>query len=120
MRLTLERMRAAQEVGDSMAFSRADIDFHAAVLNSVENYFVAALLAPVDAGLREIRTQTSQERRMNERAVVMHEKIYQAIRRRSARAAAELMSRHLNETKKYIEGLSRQSDEDTTSVHADS
>jgi DNA-binding FadR family transcriptional regulator len=90
-----------------VAFSHADIDFHLAVLNSVDNYFVPALLAPIDAGLREIRVQTSQERRMNERAIVMHGKIYDAIRKRSARAAADLMDRHLEETKRYIAGMSQ-------------
>ncbi|HEX6515717.1 MAG TPA: FadR/GntR family transcriptional regulator [Nocardioidaceae bacterium] len=107
MRDALERMKESQAAGDMVAFSHADIDFHLAVLNSVDNYFVPALLAPIDAGLREIRVQTSQERRMNERAIVMHGKIYDAIRKRSARAAADLMDRHLEETKRYIAGMSQ-------------
>lgn len=105
MRDALDRMKQSQEAGDMVAFSRADVDFHLAVLNAVDNYFVPALLAPVDAGLREIRVQTSQERSMNERAILMHGRIYDAIRKRSARSAAEVMERHLEETTRYIEGM---------------
>lgn len=102
MRDALKRMEDAQQADDLVALSKADIDFHLAILRAVDNYFVPALLAPVDAGLRELRVQTSRDPRMNERALVMHTKIYDAIRRRSARAASELMARHLDETRKFI------------------
>jgi DNA-binding GntR family transcriptional regulator len=59
----------------------------------------------VDAGLREIRLQTSSVRAANERALEMHGKIYDAIRRRSSRAAADLMARHLDETREHVAAM---------------
>ena len=106
MRTALDRARAAHEDRDVESFSRADIDFHLAVLRSVGNDFVPALLAPVDAGLREIRFQTSQNHAVNARALEMHSRIYDAIRKRSPRAAADLMARHLEETRTHIAAMS--------------
>ncbi len=106
MRSALDRARAAHEVQDAVSFSRADIDFHLAVLRSVDNDFVPALLAPVDAGLREIRLQTSQDHAVNTRALEMHNRIYEAIRKRAPRSAADLMARHLEETRAYIASMS--------------
>jgi DNA-binding FadR family transcriptional regulator len=105
MRDALERARTAREGDDHEALSRADIDFHLAVLGAVGNQFVPALLGPVDAALREIRLQTSRDRTATARALVMHERIYDAIRRRSAATAGELMSRHLEETRRHIATL---------------
>lgn len=105
MREALDRARTAHDADDVEAFSRADIDFHLAVLGAVENQFVPALLDPVEAALREIRLQTSQDRSANARALVMHGRIYDAIRRRSARGASEQMSRHLEETRRHIAGM---------------
>jgi len=102
MRDALDRARTAHAADDAELFARADIDFHLAVLRSVGNDFVPALLAPVDAGLREIRLQTSQDRAANERALEMHGRIYEAIRKRSSRAAADLMARHLDETRQHV------------------
>jgi GntR family transcriptional repressor for pyruvate dehydrogenase complex len=105
MREALDRARAAYENDDPQQFARADIDFHLAVLRSVRNDFVPALLAPVDAGLREVRLQTSKNRAANERALQMHGRIYEAIRKRSSRAAADLMARHLDETRKHVAAM---------------
>jgi GntR family transcriptional repressor for pyruvate dehydrogenase complex len=106
MRDALQRMNASLD-DDAVTFSQADIDFHLAVLLAVGNYFIPALLAPVDAGLREIRTRTSQNREMNERAIAMHTRIYEAIRAGSARKAASSMALHLEETRAYIAGSLR-------------
>jgi GntR family transcriptional regulator, transcriptional repressor for pyruvate dehydrogenase complex len=108
MRAALESAEAAFAAGDVEAFSSADIDFHQAVLTSVENHFVPALLVPVDGALREIRLQTSRDAAASRRALVMHGRIFDAIRRRSSRAAADAMSLHLRETRKHIDGMARQ------------
>ena len=105
MRDALERMSAAREADDVAALSQADIDFHLAVLNAAGNHFVPALLAPIDSALRALRLQTSQDLRMSDRAIVMHGRIYEAIRKRSSKLAADLMSRHLDETRKHIAEL---------------
>jgi len=105
MRRALDRAAAALEAGDIDLFSRADIDFHAAVLDAVGNQFVPAMLVPVDGALQEIRRQTSQDHAASRRALVMHRRILDAVRRRSATAAAEAMRRHLDETRRHIEAM---------------
>jgi GntR family transcriptional repressor for pyruvate dehydrogenase complex len=99
---------AAFEDGDVDAFCGADLAFHQAVLDAVGNHFVPALLVPVDAALREIRSRTSRDRRASRRALVMHTRIYEAIRRRSSSAAAEAMRRHLDETRRHVESMTQQ------------
>lgn len=108
MRDALQRARVAHEGGDAEALSRADIDFHLAILGAVENQFVPALLDPVEGALREIRLQTSRDRAAGARALAMHQRIYEAIRRRSSSAASELMGRHLEETKRHIGTMGEQ------------
>jgi GntR family transcriptional repressor for pyruvate dehydrogenase complex len=91
--------------GDVAAFSAADIDFHQAVLAAVGNQFVPALLAPVDGALREIRRQTSEDVRASRRALVMHERVFEAVRSRSSTAAGEAMRKHLAETRRHIDSM---------------
>lgn len=99
---------AAYEDRDVDAFCGADLAFHQAVLDAVGNHFVPALLVPVDAALREIRSRTSRDRRASRRALVMHTRIYEAIRRRSSSTAAEAMRRHLDETRRHVESMTEQ------------
>jgi len=108
MRQALERADEALVNGDVDAFSRADIDFHHGVLAAVGNHFVPAMLMPVDGALQEIRRQTSQDPAASRRALVMHRRILDAVRRRSSTAAAEAMRRHLDETRRHIEGMTYQ------------
>ena len=105
MRAALDAARTALDDEDVAAFSRADIAFHAAVLEAVGNQFVPALLVPAEAALREIRVQTSRDRAASDRALVMHSRIYDAIRRRSARTASDAMARHLDETRRHIAAM---------------
>ncbi len=105
MREALERAEAALGSGDVDAFSRADIDFHQAVLGAVGNQFVPALLVPVDGALQEIRRQTSRDPVASRRALVMHRRIFDAVRGRSAGTAEEAMRRHLDETRRCIDAM---------------
>jgi GntR family transcriptional regulator, transcriptional repressor for pyruvate dehydrogenase complex len=105
MQDAVERAEFALAEADVSAYSAADIDFHQAVLGAVGNRFVAALLVPVDGALQEIRWQTSQDARASRRALVMHRRILDAVRKRSAAAAGEVMRRHLAETRRHIETM---------------
>lgn len=98
----LERAEEALAERDVPAFSVADLDFHRAVIEAVGNDFVPAMLVPIDAALREIRLQTSRDLRAARRALVMHGRVYDAIRRRSSSDAEDAMRRHLDETRRHI------------------
>ena len=105
MREALARAETALAARDVEAFSQADMDFHQAVLGACENHFVPALLVPVDAALREIRLQTSEDVAASRRALVMHGRVYDAVRRRAGQAAADAMRQHLDETRRHIETM---------------
>ena len=105
MREALTRAEAALDERDVEAFSQADIDFHQAVLGACGNHFVPALLVPVDAALREIRLQTSEDVAASRRALVMHGRVHDAVRRRAGQAAADAMRLHLDETRRHIESM---------------
>jgi DNA-binding FadR family transcriptional regulator len=105
MRSALELAETAFEEADVVAFSAADLDFHQAVLGAVGNHFVPALLVPVDAALREIRLQTSRDARAARRALVMHRRVFDAIRARSSKSASDAMAQHLDETRRHIERM---------------
>jgi GntR family transcriptional regulator, transcriptional repressor for pyruvate dehydrogenase complex len=102
MSTALERAKAALADGDVHAFSVADLDFHRAVLEAAGNDFVPALLVPIDAALYEIRLQTSRDARASRRALVMHGRVYDAIRRRASTEAEDAMRQHLDETRRNI------------------
>lgn len=104
MDAALGAMRA-ELAGDAERFSAADIAFHDAVLAAAGNPFIAALLAPVQAGLRRVRVLTSADRAMCELAIRRHTAIRTAIGRRARHRAAEEMSRHLVETETHIDQL---------------
>jgi GntR family transcriptional regulator, transcriptional repressor for pyruvate dehydrogenase complex len=102
MSAALERAKEALADGDVHAFSVADLDFHGAVIEAVGNDFVPALLVPIDAALYEIRLQTSRDVRAGRRALVMHGRVYDAIRRRASADAEDAMRQHLDETRRNI------------------
>jgi GntR family transcriptional repressor for pyruvate dehydrogenase complex len=102
MRVALEQAKEALAEGDVHAFSVADLDFHRAVIEAVGNDFVPALLVPIDAALYEIRLQTSRDVRASRRALVMHGRVYDAIRRRASTDAEDAMRQHLDETRRNI------------------
>jgi DNA-binding FadR family transcriptional regulator len=103
MRVALEVAEVALKEADVAAFSAADLDFHQAMLGAVGNHFVPALLVPVDAALREIRLQTSRDVTAARRALIMHRRVFDAIRSRSSKAASDAMARHLDETRRHID-----------------
>ena len=105
MREALARAETALDARDVEVFSQADIDFHQAVLGACGNHFVPALLVPVDAALREIRLQTSEDVAASCRALVMHGRVHDAVRRRAGQAAADAMRQHLDETRRHIESM---------------
>jgi len=107
-------MMAEHLGGDVDAFSRADIRFHEAVMRAAGNEFIPSLMTPLDAALLPLRRQTSQDQVMNKRALVMHRRIHEAIRDRSARAARTNMAEHMQETQRYFARLSEGSNGETS------
>lgn len=95
------RMRAATEVGDESLFQAADVDFHAAILNAAGNRRVTEVAANtriqmMDRGLSTTATRTLAD------ILLVHERIFDAIRSRDPKASAARMRDHLVETTQLL------------------
>lgn len=102
---TVRRMQAAHEAGDVPEFSAADVEFHDGVMLAAGNPFLAALLQPIKALVREVREHTSLAPDMRVTAVAAHTAILGAIRDGDVAAAELAMSEHMAETHRVIERL---------------
>lgn len=105
LRDCLEQMRQAHEREDVDMFSAADVDFHDALMSAAGNPFLAALLQPIKALVREVRLQTSLETEMREVALASHQAILEAVSAGDEAAAARGMTEHLAEASRAIDWL---------------
>lgn len=101
----IERMRQAHERGDVVEFSAADVDFHDGIMTAARNPFLAALLQPIKALVREVRVHTSLEPGMRLTAVAAHSAIFDAVAAGDEAAARRCMTEHLAETHRVIDRL---------------
>jgi GntR family transcriptional repressor for pyruvate dehydrogenase complex len=91
----LERMRQAADLD---AFVSADLAFHQALMDAAGNQYVAALLQPIEALLREERRGTSYEPTLRRGAIAAHQRIARAVHRGDAAGARRAMVAHIEET----------------------
>ncbi len=105
LRNCIERMRQAHDDGDVAGFSAADVDFHDGLMTAACNPFLAALLQPIKALVREVRVQTSLEPEMRLVAVAAHGAILEAVVAGDDAAARSTMTEHLAETHRVIDRL---------------
>jgi DNA-binding FadR family transcriptional regulator len=92
-------IQAMREAGaDVPAFVAGDLAFHEAVMSAAGNRVVAALYEPIASLLHETRQQTSRDQVAREHAIAAHERILEAITRRSPAQAAWAMRDHLAQT----------------------
>lgn len=103
LRDAVHRMVEAHERDDVHTFSAADLDFHDAVTAAAGNPFLAALLEPVMALLREIRETTSVDSGARAAGIRAHQEILAAIEAADDAAARERMSEHMAQTHRAIE-----------------
>jgi DNA-binding FadR family transcriptional regulator len=101
----IERMRQAHERDDIAGFSAADVDFHDDLMSAADNPFLAALLQPIKALVREVRLQTSLESEMREAALAAHQAILDAVAAGDETAAARCMTEHLADASRAIDRL---------------
>jgi GntR family transcriptional repressor for pyruvate dehydrogenase complex len=105
LRDCIERMRRAHEREDVVEFSAADVDFHDALMVAARNPFLAGILQPIKALVREVRLQTSVEPQMRLTAVAAHSAILEAVAAGDEEAARRSMTEHLAETHRVIDRL---------------
>lgn len=105
LRGSLEGMRQTVYLKDVGDFSQADVDFHDAVMRAAGNPFLAALMEPVKALVRQVRARTSLALDMRVTAIDAHASILDAIAAGDPESARQTMSAHMNQTHRVIDRL---------------
>ena len=103
LELSLKQMRGAALTGDVAAFVAADIAFHQQVLDAAGNNFIASLFDPLSRILQLTRHQTSAHAPVREHAIEHHQRILDAVRRRSASKAGRAMREHMTQTERDMD-----------------
>lgn len=103
LRAAIDEMVEAHQRDDVRAFSAADLDFHDAVMTAAGNPFLAGLLEPVMALLREVRVSTSMDRDARVSGIRAHEEILAAIAAADEATARDRMNEHMTQTHRVIE-----------------
>jgi GntR family transcriptional regulator, transcriptional repressor for pyruvate dehydrogenase complex len=102
-------MRAAED--DPVAFTDADVRFHANLAASTGNRLLSWLIEALAEPLRESRVKSTAGHLTRGRSVApvvaQHEEILEAVKRRQAKAAAAAMTNHLRETEKDLRAVLR-------------
>ncbi len=98
----LDGMRAAAAINDVAEFVIHDIAFHDVILDSCGNRFVRTLFDPLQALLRERRTETSRVPAVQEHAIEMHAAVIDALRTQDADRAHAAMSAHMDQTERDL------------------
>jgi DNA-binding FadR family transcriptional regulator len=95
---SLREMRSAAASGDVAAFVAADIAFHHTVLEAADNNFITSLFDPLAKILELTRHQTSSHAPVRQHAIEHHQRIVDAVRRRSPSKAGRAMREHMIQT----------------------
>ncbi len=102
MERELDGMRAASAVNDVEAFVVHDIAFHDVIIDSCGNRLVRTLFDPLQALLKERRTETSKVPAVQEHAIGMHAAVIDALRTQDADLAYAAMSAHMDQTERDL------------------
>ena len=98
----LDRMREASDRDDVDGFTKADLEFHQAVMAAAGNPFITALFEPLVDLLFEVRRAASGYRPGRETAIAAHRKVLEAIEHGVPDAARDAMGLHMQQTAERI------------------
>lgn len=79
-----------------------DIAFHDLILDACGNSFLRILLDPLQALLKERRTETSRVPAVQEHAIEMHAAVLAALRTQDPDRAHAAMSAHMDQTERDL------------------
>lgn len=98
-------MRDARDAHDTDTFVKADIAFHAVLMDAVGNPFIVALFEPVAELVYRARAETSSDAATRDHAIAMHEAIVVAVESGDPAASAQAMRDHMLQTEHDLERL---------------
>ena len=112
MEMSIAAMRAGE--GESEAFHAADVRFHENLAAASGNRMLVFLIEALAGPLRESRLRSFAGHRARgggvEDVVQQHQAILDAVTARSAKAAAQAMRNHLEQTERDLRTLLKESD----------
>jgi GntR family transcriptional regulator, transcriptional repressor for pyruvate dehydrogenase complex len=112
MEMSIAAMRAGE--GESEAFHAADVRFHENLAAASGNRMLVFLIEALAGPLRESRLRSFAGHRARgggvEDVVQQHQAILDAVTARSAKAAAQAMRNHLEQTERDLRALLKESD----------
>ena len=94
----LERMRTTHDAGDLDGFVEADLAFHDVILAASGNLLVPAVYDPVRRLLAQTRRETSAVPEIQSNAIVMHERIVEAMSNSDPEQTRSAMADHMQQT----------------------
>jgi GntR family transcriptional repressor for pyruvate dehydrogenase complex len=94
----LDAMRDAHASDDVVAFTRADLAFHRALSQAVDNELIAALFDPMAHLIEQERLRTSRSVDRRQAAIGEHELVLRAVSAGRPRAANRNMALHIEAT----------------------
>ncbi|WP_234305201.1 FadR/GntR family transcriptional regulator [Actinomyces sp. S6-Spd3] len=103
LRQKLDEYDAASEQGDIEAATRADLEFHQAILSASKNPFLASIMTPLSTALHDSRLLTTSVPQIRKRARHHHFEILEAIEQSDAQRAKDAMRSHMTQTSSDIE-----------------
>jgi DNA-binding FadR family transcriptional regulator len=106
----VERMQEAHDEGDVPRFVEADLAFHAAIFEAVDNVFVDALFEPLEQVVRRLRTETSSVPDIRVHAIAWHTAILEKVTEGDPAGARESMRGHLFQTENDMDAYLASSD----------
>lgn len=106
----VERMQAAHDEGDVARFVEADLAFHAAIFEAVDNVFLDALFEPLEQVVRRLRAETSAVPDIRLHAIAWHTAILEKVIEGDPPGARESMRGHLFQTEDDMDAYLASSD----------
>lgn len=103
LRQKLDEYDAASEQGDIEAATRADLEFHQAILSASKNPFLASIMTPLSTALHDSRLLTTSVPQIRKRARHHHFEILEAIEQSDVQRAKDAMRAHMTQTSSDIE-----------------
>jgi DNA-binding GntR family transcriptional regulator len=95
----LEKMRAAYEIDDTVAYHKLDGDYHQAMIDLCANPYVVDAYSQIGFRIQALRSRLSNEAALNSRSLKDHVAMLALVKKRDATALRALLARHIEQTK---------------------
>jgi DNA-binding GntR family transcriptional regulator len=104
----VDAMQAAEDVGDSVAYSTLDGEFHQAIIDLCGNRYIKDAFNQIGFRIQALRLRLSRDAGLNRSSFEDHREIVRLAKARDVKALRQLMRRHIDSTTQaYLKVLER-------------